>query len=245
MRKSALWTSILLHLTPLLLVLLVRVAVPVSPVSPTVIHINPPLRAPRLQPDSGGGGGDTALPARKGRAPTPVLRKVFVLPMLPQVDQPKLPVVTAMLETPSFNVEAAEIGDPLGRSQIGGPGRHGLVGIGDVPGTGIGKDNGTGLGGSDAKRVTIKVTRHPEAIYKPEPDYSEEARKARFQGVVVLAVEVGTDGQAHDIRVIRGLGMGLDDKAIEAVMRWRFRPALAGGQPVAVPATVEVAFHLL
>lgn len=173
------------------------------------------------------------------------MRKVFVAPLIPLVDSPKLPVVQAMLETPSFNIEAADVGDPLSRSRIGGPGRNGLVGIGDVPGSGIGGGDGSGLDAPQAKEIVIKVTRHPQAIYKPEPDYSEEARKARFQGVVVLAVEVGTDGQAHKIRVIRGVGLGLDEKAIEAVTRWRFRPALSGSQPIAVPATVEVAFHLL
>src|SRR5262249_51792267 len=132
MRKSALWTSILLHLTPLLLVLLVRIAVPTRPIAPTVIHLNPPLRAPSLRPDPGGSGGRTALPPRKGRAPIPVVRTIFVLPMIPQVDRPQLPLVQAMLEAPSFNIETSEIGDPLGRSPIGG-GRNGLMGIGDGP----------------------------------------------------------------------------------------------------------------
>lgn len=184
------------------------------------------------------------LPARKGHAPVPVLHKVFVPPMIPQVDRPQLPLIQAMLETPSFNIEASEVGDPLGRSRIGAGGQNGLVGIGRRPGKGIGGEDGTGLGDPETKQ-TIKLTRNPEAIYKPEPDYSEEARKARFQGVVLLGVEIGTDGRAHNIRVLKGPGMGLNEKAIEAVTLWRFRPALSGNQPVAVPATVEVAFHLL
>ena len=82
-------------------------------------------------------------------------------------------------------------------------------------------------------------------IHQEEPEYSEEARKARFQGVVLLSIEIGIDGRTSKIRVVRGAGLGLDGRAVEAVSRWLFQPALAGDRPVAVPAVVEVGFHLL
>ena len=78
-----------------------------------------------------------------------------------------------------------------------------------------------------------------------EPEYSEEARKARHQGTVILAIDVDETGHATNIRVMHGLGLGLDEKAIQAVMRWKFRPALSGDRPVTAPATVEVSFRLL
>jgi TonB family protein len=85
----------------------------------------------------------------------------------------------------------------------------------------------------------------PVPIYKPEPEYSEEARKAKFQGTVVLFIVVDEKGNARDLRVIRPLGLGLDQKAIEAVNKWKFRPGMKDGHPVSVQATIEVNFRLL
>jgi periplasmic protein TonB len=84
----------------------------------------------------------------------------------------------------------------------------------------------------------------PQVIYNPEPSFSDEARKAKQQGVVMLLLVVGKDGRPYDIHVTQSLGMGLDEKAIEAVGRWRFKPATLNGQPVATRIAVEVDFHL-
>jgi len=84
----------------------------------------------------------------------------------------------------------------------------------------------------------------PRQLYAPDPDYSEEARKAKYQGVCVLYVEVGPDGRTHNIHVVRTLGLGLDEKAIEAVKTWKFEPALKDGKPVTVAVNIEVTFHL-
>jgi TonB family protein len=96
-----------------------------------------------------------------------------------------------------------------------------------------------------ARHVRPKLSRRPEVIFTLEPEYSDEARKARYQGVVVIVAEIGTDGRPHDLRVVRPLGLGLDEKAVEAVAQWRFRPAIADGAPVPWPATIEVTFRLL
>ena len=89
------------------------------------------------------------------------------------------------------------------------------VWVGDPGGGGSGGGIGGGVfrigGGVSAPRLTYKV----------EPEYSEEARKAKYQGTVVLAIEVWPDGKAHNIRVIRSLGLGLDQKAIDAVQKER------------------------
>jgi TonB family protein len=85
----------------------------------------------------------------------------------------------------------------------------------------------------------------PQVRYKIEPEYTEEARRAKHQGKVLLSLEVGPDGYARNIRTLRMLGLGLDEKAIAAVRQWLFAPGLKEGTPVRVQATIEVNFRLL
>jgi TonB family protein len=85
----------------------------------------------------------------------------------------------------------------------------------------------------------------PALVYKVEPEYSEEARKAKFQGTVMIYVVVDEKGNPRDLRVVRPLGLGLDEKAVEAVSKWRFKPGFLNGKPVSVAATIEVNFRLL
>jgi TonB family protein len=87
-------------------------------------------------------------------------------------------------------------------------------------------------------------TTGPALIYRREPEYTDQARKARIQGTVELSVTIGTDGVPRDIYVIRGLDAGLDRKATDCVTRWRFRPASRDGEPIIAFATVEVKFKL-
>jgi TonB family protein len=84
----------------------------------------------------------------------------------------------------------------------------------------------------------------PIPILRPEPEYSEQARRAKWQGAVLLQIVIDENGVPQDIQVIRPLGMGLDQKAVEAVQKWRFKPTLLNGQPVPVSANIEVNFHL-
>jgi TonB family protein len=85
----------------------------------------------------------------------------------------------------------------------------------------------------------------PVLILKKEPTYTEKARKARLQGTVILAIVVSPEGEATNIQVVRSLGKGLDEKAIEAVRAWKFRPGMKDGVPVAVTAQINVNFRLL
>jgi TonB family protein len=85
----------------------------------------------------------------------------------------------------------------------------------------------------------------PSLIYKVEPEYTEEAKSAGLQGTVVLYAEVSPEGRAMNIRVVRGLGLGLDEKAIEAIRKWRFRPGTKDGSPIPVATTIEVNFRFL
>ncbi len=137
----------------------------------------------------------------------------------------------------------ATMGDPL--SQVKGPasaGRGKGPGTGDGDGPGVGDGTGPGLN-SFAER--LRGVTAPVVIHRVEPDYPDEARKAKFQGSVLVYVEVDEQGRVKGIRVAKPAGLGLDEKAIEAVRQWRFRPATRDGRPVAVPARIEVSFHLL
>jgi TonB family protein len=116
-------------------------------------------------------------------------------------------------------------------------------GVGSGKGGGFGPGEGGGVGGG-VFRVGGGVSQ-PTVIYKVDPEYSEEARKAKYSGSVLLAIVVDTEGHARDIHVVKSLGMGLDEKAVEAVEKWKFKPGMKGGQPVNVRATIEVNFRLL
>lgn len=100
---------------------------------------------------------------------------------------------------------------------------------------------------SDESRVhrTGGEVTGPRLLSKVEPSYSEKARKAGLEGVVMLSIEVWEDGRPHNIRVIRSLGLGLDEEAVEAVQQWRFSPGEKDGKPVKVQAQIEVSFRLL
>ena len=82
-------------------------------------------------------------------------------------------------------------------------------------------------------------------VWKVEPEYSDEARRAKIQGVVILLAEIGPDGRAHNLRLRSGLGLGLDERAMEAVLRWKFRPGARDGVAVSTSALIEVNFRLL
>jgi TonB family protein len=99
---------------------------------------------------------------------------------------------------------------------------------------------------SGSQQVAPKAigTLPPVLISKHEPKYSPEALKAKLQGTIRLSLVVGMDGVPQDVKVLRGLGLGLDEKAVEAVQGWRFKPATRGGEPVAVTAQVEVNFQI-
>ena len=216
-----------------------------------------PLRFVRLEPyrpfpREAGGGQRDILPASKGRLPPPPKHRVFVPPTAVVLnDRPKLAVEQAVLVAPDIDlppVTIERIGSPFG---VDGPlsgGRGGPLGIGDGGCCGVGDGKGPGVGGSKPPSMRVVQPRRfslPVLIYKVEPEYSEPARKARVQGIVLLQAEIDTDGHCRNLRVARPLGLGLDEQAIEAAGKWRFRPAMADGKPVDYAVTIEVNFRLL
>jgi periplasmic protein TonB len=163
-------------------------------------------------------------------------------------EMPKLPMEETVVVAPEIKFpQGSQVGDPMSQfSQwlSNGPGGRGGIGPGCCNGIGPSTGPGVGPGPSGiypAGRMGVTV---PQVIYNPEPSFSDEARKAKAQGMVVLLLVVGKDGHPYDIRVGQSLGLGLDEKAIEAVNLWRFRPATLNGQPVATRIAVEVDFHL-
>ncbi len=216
--------------------------------------IAPYVAKPKPTPSGGGGGGGDRSPlqAAKGKLPK-IAPKQFVPPQQVIVNEnPKLVMEpTIKLDEAPPNLNLPQLGDTL--AKIGppsnGPGAGG--GIGSGTGGGIGSGSGTGLGpgsgggvGGGAYRVGGGVSA-PGVLFKVEPEYSEEARKAKYQGTVLLSIVVDEKGMPRDIKVVRSVGLGLDEKAIEAVQKWRFRAGMRNGKPVPVYATVEVNFRLL
>lgn len=89
------------------------------------------------------------------------------------------------------------------------------------------------------------VTKAPRRISSPAPEYTDEARAKRIEGSVLLRGVIEADGRVTNIRVARGLGHGLDQKAVDCLRKWTFEPAVRDGEPVAVKANIEINFRLL
>jgi TonB family protein len=209
---------------------------------------------PEVKPQGGGGGGGAreALPVSKGQLPKPSMT-VFVPPQI--VDHtPKLAMDPSLIAPPDMPLPQSTLnnwGDPLAKLMNGSNGNGSGGGMGDGRGGGVGSGHGGGFGlGSDGGigggvfRVGGGVSA-PSVIVKVDPEYSEEARKAKYSGTVLLSVIVDHEGHARDIHVVKSLGMGLDEKAVEAVQKWKFKPGMKGGQAVNVRAQIEVNFRLL
>ncbi len=225
----------------------------------TVTLLLPPDIAPapvRPTPTRGGGGGGdrSPLPAGKGRLPRAALRQ-FVPPSAVQANPaPRLAMEPAILASPDVALPPVDLrayGDPLGR--IGPPsngnGSGGGIGSGRGGGVGSGSGGGAGQGegggfGGGVYAVGGNVI-GPVAVYSPGPEYSDPARRAHLEGTVVVELVVDPSGSTRDWKVIRPLGLGLDEQAVKAVASWRFKPATRNGKPVAVLADVYVGFHLL
>jgi protein TonB len=227
----------------------------------TVTLIAPDLTdyLPMTKPDKvmggGGGGGDVSkIQAPKGKLPKVDMNQITPPAIVVRNEHPKLPVEASIMAPPTIklpNSNMPTIGDPM--SKVAGPASNGTGtggGIGEGRGGGLGVGTGRGLGpgegmgfGGGPYRVGGGV-QAPRPLETPDPEYSEEARKAKYQGVVVLWLVVGPDGRPKNIKVERPLGMGLDQKAVEAVQHWKFEPATKDGKPVAVQINVEVNFRL-
>jgi len=224
-------------------------------VVPIPIKLYMPVTAPAPQSMGGGGGGGARqlVEANKGKLP-PMVKQPIAPPEL-QVDHPKLaaPAAVAMPQpvrlpiNPAMpNIGVATSPQIMMASQGGGSGAGfgsgSGGGIGSGAGAGVGPGSGGGYGGG-VMSIGGGVSA-PVLIHRVDPEFSDQARTARFQGVVAVQLVVDRQGNPADIRVIRHLGMGLDEKAIDAVRQYKFRPAMFQGHSVAVQMVVNVAFNL-
>jgi periplasmic protein TonB len=258
--KRAGFTSILIHGAAIALLLFLgtnkavqqAVKQQIDLIAPDIAPYKPTVKQDAMH--GGGGGGDRSpTPVSKGNLPK-LAKRQFVPPMIVHDPDPKLVMDPTLIIQPDANipkVNSDQLGDPLAKSGLAsngfgsgggmGSGRGGGIGPGSGPGFGPG--SGGGMGGG-AYRIGGGVS-PPSILFKVEPEYSEEARKAKFQGTVLLYVVVDEKGNPRDIKILRPLGLGLDQKAVEAVEKWKFTPGKKDGKPVPVQAQIEVNFRLL
>ncbi len=227
----------------------------VTLIAPDIAAWQPKNKVQKTAMGGGGGGGDRSpTPPSKGKLPR-VAQKQFTPPSaVIRNENPKLPMEPTIIAQPDANlpqVAMNQYGDPLAKIGMASNGGGSGGGIGTGSGGGVGPGRGAGYGPGSGGGVGGGVYKigggvsAPQLVFKVEPEYSEEARKAKFQGTVVLYVVVDEKGNPKDLKVVRALGLGLDQKAIEAVQKWHFKPGLKDGKPVPVAAQIEVNFRLL
>lgn len=258
-------TSIGLHVA-IMALLIVPFFMKVAPTtsaknSVTVVDLIGDYRPPNLpagdkRAGGGGGGGEHSVePPSKGHAPKFKMTQLTPPVAVIHNPNPKLAVDPSLLGPPDLKIannNMPNTGDPLAGAPnlSGGSGAGGGIGVGD--GGGIGSGNGAGYGPGDGGgtggghfRAGVNGVGQPQCIYCPNPDYSEEARKSKYSGFVLLDVLVSADGRVSSPVVIKGPGMGLEEKALESVVKWKMRPANGpGGKPVACRVQIEVTFRL-
>jgi len=248
--------SLTLHCVAILLALYIgKLVVQKTPALSKYVDVQlsaPVLPAAKTIAGGGGGGGaKDLLMASKGNPPKANLEQQIVPPtVIKHNEKPKLTAEESIVAPPQLQHDP-NLGDPL-RGVLGPPSNGVGIngGIGNGRGTGVGSGDGSGFGpgrgggmGGGYYHVGGGVS-PPRAIFSPDPEYSEEARKAKYQGTVVVWIVVGPDGRVHEAKVQRSIGLGLDEKALEAVKLWKFDPALKDGRAVPVAVSVEVNFHL-
>ncbi len=178
----------------------------------------------------------------------PAQRPVDPPPPVVKAD-PVPPVVAPVVSAPADTHDRAGVlADTPSQAESHGPGTGGGAGTGQ--GTGIGEGNGAGIGpgsgggtGGGPYRPGSGIT-PPGLLREVKPDYTEEARRRGIVGDVVLEIVVRSDGSVGQVRVLQGLGGGLNERAVEAVRQWRFSPARRYGTPVDVMVEVAVEFKL-
>lgn len=132
--------------------------------------------------------------------------------------------------------------DSRGPGKGGGAGTGEGTGIGEGEGTGVGPGSGGGTGGGPYRPGS--GIEPPRLLREVKADYTEEARVGGLTGEVVLEIVVRRDGAVGDVRILQGLGAGLNDRAVQAVRQWRFTPARRQGTAVDVIVEVAVEFRL-
>jgi len=243
-----LWLSFMPHPQPVVK----KMHITTITFQPYIPPVTPP--APRSMGGGGGGGEHRIIEPSKGKLPPVQVQKLRVAPQIIRIDHPLLAVQPAVVMPKNLKMPDSpmpNVGMPQspqvamasqGEGSDGGFGSASGGGIGSGIGAGVGPGTGGGYGGG-IMSVGGGVTA-PQVIHQVDPDFTEQARAARLQGQVAIQLIVDANGMPEDMQVVRHLGMGLDQKALEAVQQYRFRPAMYHGHPVPVRLIVEVNFRL-
>ena len=206
-----------------------------------------PKLAPAAKKAGGGGGQHDLQPVAKGRLPkfswTQLARPVVKPP-----ENPEIAVQPTVLGNPLINlpnINALTWGDPNSKNSGDSMGQGHGNGVGNGNGNGVGPGQGYNTGGGVPNAGTGGYG-SPVCLYCPNAQFSDEAVKVKVQGIVELIATVTPDGRVTDIHVAKGLGFGLDEKAVETVRTWHLTPARGpDGKPAAVRTAIEVTFQLL
>ena len=259
--KTSSVVSLVVHVVAITLILTLALKVrsnvmlqPTTLVTPVDFKLTapPPIVMPvaKVQGGGGGGGAHQMVEASKGRQPI-VAKDQITPPQIIRIDKPKLGVEpTEMVKMPDNNnlpnfgmTQSPQISlASQGKGSGSGFGQGLGGGLGAGHGTGSGPGNGGGYGGG-LMSVGGGVSA-PTVIRSVQPEFTDEARQANFQGNVSVQLIVDSEGNPQNVRLVSHLGMGLDQKAIEAVRQYKFKPAMYQGHPVAVQILIDVDFHL-
>jgi protein TonB len=226
----------------------------VAPVNITLYAPPPPPKVLPVAPKEGGGGGGgnhQIIEPTKGNPPKIVAKTVVLAPQVLRLDHPKLAVEPSEMVKMPDNPNLPNLGMTTSTQvALASQGRGSGSGFGSGQGGGIGMGRGVGMGpgsgggyGGGVMSVGGGVTA-PTLVSRVSPEFTEEARQANFEGNVAIQLVVDQQGNPQNIRVVRRAGMGLDEKAMEAVRQYRFHPATFQGHPVAVQIVIDVDFHL-
>ena len=216
------------------------------------------FKGPKVEKLAGGGGGGgdrSIIDANKGRLPK-IEKNPVTPPQVPVLEKPTIPMQSAINVQNTLKLPDNPLLPMVGVTKspnvsLASNGQGSGLGMGTGSGGGLGSGNGNGFGpgsGGNAGGGTYRVgggVSAPVPLVEPEAEFSDEARRAKYQGVCIVQIIVDKDGNPQSPRVVRTLGMGLDEKAVEAVMKYKFRPAMKDGKAVAVwPINIEVNFRL-
>ncbi len=221
----------------------VAILSPQKPVQIVELDAPPPKAPPKAVSMGGGGGQRGPTPVTKGTPPKFAEHQI-IPPKAPPLEEPKIKMAPTIEVQKDLKMASSIPQIGVANSPLVG------MSMGNGSGTGLGSGNGSGLGpgsggntGGGPRRIGGGVSA-PILTYSVEPEFSEEARKAKVAGNVLVNLYVDTKGNPTHVRVIRGVGMGLDEKAIEAVRQYKFKPAMENGKPVLVELNVEVNFQI-
>ncbi|HXW63148.1 MAG TPA: energy transducer TonB [Candidatus Acidoferrales bacterium] len=249
--------SIAAHVVAIALIVLVPLFLP-NWISPAItkafnpdessVDVSPflPHLAPAATRAGGGGGQHNDQPATRGKLPKFSWTQ-FAAPLAKPVEHPQIAMTPTVLGNPEIkmpNIDAPKWGDPFGKANNDSMGQGNGSGVGNGNGAGVGPGSGWNTGGGTPNAGSGGYG-EPACYYMPKAEFTDEAVKVKIQGSVELTAIVTADGRVADPHVAKGLGFGLDEKAIEAVRTWRCTPARGpDGRPAAVRVVIEQTFSL-